>query len=102
MEVIYTGLRQTPEAVAKAAIEEDVDVVGISVLSGAHMFLIPEVLKLLKEQGAESVLVIAGGVIPGPDAKRLEAMGVDRVFEQGVSSEEMAEFVRTHVPTHIR
>lgn len=79
-EVIYTGIKQTPEMVARAAIQEDVDVVGISILSGAHMALVPEVLRLLKEYGAEEVPVVVGGVIPWDDATKLKAMGVAEVF----------------------
>lgn len=79
-EVIYTGIKQTPEMVARAAIQEDVDVVGISILSGAHMALVPEVLRLLREYGAEDVPVVVGGVIPWDDAEKLKAMGVAEVF----------------------
>ncbi len=79
-EVIYTGIKQTPEMVARAAIQEDVDVVGISILSGAHMALVPEVLRLLREYGAGDVPVVVGGVIPWDDAEKLKSMGVAEVF----------------------
>jgi len=79
-EVIYTGIKQTPEMVARSAIQEDVDVVGISILSGAHMALVPEVLRLLREYGAEDIPVVIGGIIPWEDDERLKAIGVSQVF----------------------
>lgn len=79
-EVIYTGIKQTPEMVARSAIQEDVDVVGISILSGAHMALVPEVLRLLREYGAEDIPVVVGGTIPWEDAEKLKAIGVSEVF----------------------
>jgi len=93
-EVIYTGIKQTPEMVARAAIQEDVDVVGISILSGAHMALIPEVLRLLKEYGAEDVPVVVGGVIPWDDAEKLKAMGVSEVFFPDSPISQIIEKVR--------
>ncbi len=96
MEVIYTGLRQTPEAVARAAVEEDVDVVGLSILSGSHMALIPEVLRLLREEGGRA-LVVVGGVIPPADAEALKGLGVAEVFCQGASTDEMVEFIRSKI-----
>jgi methylmalonyl-CoA mutase C-terminal domain/subunit len=83
MEVIYTGLRQTPEMIVEAALQEDVDVVGLSVLSGAHMTWVPKVTALLKERGAEDILVVVGGIIPGEDVPALEAAGVAGVFGPG-------------------
>jgi len=87
MEVIYLGLRQSPEAIVDAAIEEDADVIGISLLSGAHMTLIPQVLDLLKERKASDIRVLAGGIIPDADAKRLRKMGVKAIYGPGSSLE---------------
>jgi len=98
MEVVYTGMRQTPQAVVKAAIEEDVQVVGISILSGAHMALIPDVLRGLREQGADDVLVLAGGVLPPDDVKCLKDQGLTEAFGQGASTQDIVEFIKTHVP----
>jgi methylmalonyl-CoA mutase, C-terminal domain len=97
MEVIYTGLRQTPQQIVATAIQEDVDAVGMSSLSGAHMHLFPEVVRLLKEQGADDVLVIGGGIIPEDDVPALEEAGVAAVFGPGSPLAEMAEFIRTNV-----
>jgi len=97
MEVVYTGIRQTPEMVAEAALQEDVDVVGISILSGAHMALVPRVLQLLKQNGMEDVLVLVGGIIPDEDATALQKMGVDAVFGPGTPTQEIVEFIRGHV-----
>ena len=97
MEVIYTGLRQTPEAIVEAAIQEDVDAIGLSVLSGAHMTLFPDVLELLKQRGAEHVLLFGGGIIPREDVEELERMGVGRLFTPGASTEEIIEYVRNAV-----
>ena len=83
MEVIYTGLRQTPEMIAEAALQEDVDVVGLSILSGAHMALIPRILELLKTNGQEHVKIFVGGIIPDEDAQRLKEMGVTGVYGPG-------------------
>ena len=92
-EVIYTGLRQTPEQVAEAAIQEDVDVIGLSILSGAHMRLFPEIMKLLKEKGIDDVLVIAGGIIPEDDIKPLKKMGIKAIFGPGTPTTEIVEFI---------
>jgi methylmalonyl-CoA mutase C-terminal domain/subunit len=89
MEVIYTGLRQTPEMIAEAALQEDADFVGLSVLSGAHMALVPKVLDLLKAQGQESVKVLVGGIIPNEDIPKLMEMGVTAVFGPGTSMDEI-------------
>ena len=93
-EVIYTGLRQTPEQVAAAAVQEDVDVVGLSILSGAHLSLTRKVLDCLKEQGAEDVLVIVGGIVPDEDIPALKGMGVAGVFVSGTPVTAIAEFIQ--------
>ena len=97
MEVVYTGLRQTPESIAETALQEDVAVVGLSILSGAHMTLAPRVLESLKQLGLEDVLVLVGGVIPESDAKTLMMRGVDGVFGPGTSMEEVVDFVQQAV-----
>ena len=93
VEVIYTGLHQTPEMVVETAIQEDVDGVGISILSGAHMTLFPEILRLLEEKGAGDIVVFGGGIIPEDDVKALTDMGVEKVFTPGTSLDEAVEFV---------
>ena len=95
-EVIYTGLRQTPEQIAEAALQEDVDVVGLSILSGAHMRLFPDILKLLKERGMKDILVIAGGIIPEDDIEPLKKLGIRAIFGPGTPTGEIVEFVRKH------
>jgi methylmalonyl-CoA mutase C-terminal domain/subunit len=97
MEVIYTGIRQTPEMIAEAALQEDVDVVGLSILSGAHNALCPRVLELLHGQGMDDVLVLVGGIIPDEDVAPLKALGVLGVFGPGTSTGEIVEFIRQHV-----
>ena len=97
MEVVFTGLRQTPEQIANAAIQEDVDVVGLSILSGAHLSLIQRVLQNLKEKGASEKMVIVGGIIPPPDASKLKTMGVAEVFTPGTSIKTIAEFIKAKV-----
>jgi methylmalonyl-CoA mutase C-terminal domain/subunit len=99
MEVIYTGLHQTPEQIVATAIQEDADAVGISILSGAHMTLVPRILELLREQGAEDVLVVVGGTIPGDDVADLKAQGVAEVFTPGAPTTEIVDFLRGAVPT---
>ena len=94
IEVIYTGLRQTPEMVVEAAIQEDVNVIGISILSGAHMTFFPEILRLLGERGAENIAVIGGGVIPVEDIVVLKEMGVRELYPSGSSLKEIVEFVQ--------
>jgi methylmalonyl-CoA mutase C-terminal domain/subunit len=94
MEVIYTGLHQTPEQIAETVIQEDADAVGLSILSGAHMTLIPRVLDLLREKGAGEVVVIAGGTIPSDDIAELKGLGVSEIFTPGASTQEIVEFVR--------
>ncbi|MFW9985694.1 MAG: cobalamin B12-binding domain-containing protein [Candidatus Odinarchaeota archaeon] len=96
-EVIYTGLRQTPEQIAEAALQEDVDVIGLSILSGAHMRLFPEIMKLLKEKGIDDVLVIAGGIIPEEDIKPLKKMGIKAIFGPGTPTGEIVEFIRKNI-----
>lgn len=97
MEVIYTGIRRTPEQIVRTAIDEDVDVVGISILSGAHTALVPKVRMLLNEAGASDILMVVGGVIPQEDIPDLEAIGVSRVFLSGTSVAEIATFVQSAV-----
>ncbi len=99
MEVIYTGLHQTPEQIVEAAIQEDVDVVGLSCLSGAHMTLFPRVVQLLKEKGAGDILVTAGGIIPDEDIPRLKKAGIAATFGPGTSLKEIVEFHRKNVET---
>jgi methylmalonyl-CoA mutase, C-terminal domain len=96
-EVIYTGLHQTPEMIAEAAVQEDADAVGLSVLSGAHMTLFPEVMRLLKERGAGEVAVFGGGIIPDDDAVKLKQMGVRQIFTPGASTEDIVKWVRENV-----
>jgi methylmalonyl-CoA mutase, C-terminal domain len=95
-EVVYTGLRQTPEMVATAALQEDVDVVGLSILSGAHMTLVPRVTRLLEAQGQGDVLVTVGGIIPDDDVTALKAAGVAAVFGPGTTIAQVAEYLRTN------
>jgi len=98
MEVIYTGLRQTPELIAAAAIQEDVDVVGLSCLSGAHLHLFPRVVELLAEQGADDIMVIGGGIIPENDIPELKAKGTREVFGPGSSTEDIIAYIREQYP----
>lgn len=97
MEVIYTGLRQTPEMIAAAALQEDVDAVGVSILSGAHNTLCPRIVQLLREQGMEDCLVLLGGIVPQEDILKLKAEGVAEVFLPGTSTEEIVSFLRKNV-----
>jgi methylmalonyl-CoA mutase, C-terminal domain len=98
MEVIYTGLHQTPEQIVETAIQEDADAVGISILSGAHMTLIPRVLEGLKENDVEDVLVLVGGTIPKPDIVELKSQGVAEVFTPGAPVFEIVDYLKAHVP----
>ena len=93
MEVIYTGLRQTPEMVVNAALQEDVDAIGISILSGAHMTVFPKVLALLKEKGMNDVLVTGGGIIPQDDMEQLQQMGAGKLFAPGTPTREIADYI---------
>jgi methylmalonyl-CoA mutase, C-terminal domain len=97
MEVIYTGLRQTPEMVVNAALQEDVDAIGISILSGAHMTVFPRVMALLKEKSMHDVLVTGGGIIPEDDMKKLNEMGVGKLFAPGTTTAEIAAYIRDWV-----
>jgi methylmalonyl-CoA mutase C-terminal domain/subunit len=98
MEVIYTGLRQTPEMIVSAAIQEDVDAVGLSILSGAHMHYFREVKRLLDEQGASDILLFGGGIIPDEDVPKLKELGVAAVFGPGTSTQEIVDFLKRAVP----
>jgi methylmalonyl-CoA mutase, C-terminal domain len=98
MEVIYTGLHQTPEQIVETALQEDADAVGISILSGAHMTLVPRILEGLKAEGLEDVLVVVGGTIPKPDVIALKEQGVAEVFTPGAPVSEIVEFLQTKVP----
>jgi methylmalonyl-CoA mutase C-terminal domain/subunit len=98
MEVIYTGLHQTPEQIAETVVQEDADAVGLSILSGAHMTLVPRVVELLKEQGAEDVVVTVGGTIPSDDIPELKKLGVAEVFTPGSSTQSIIDFIRGAVP----
>src|SRR5215470_20306681 len=94
MEVIYSGLRQSPEQIVAAAIQEDADVIGLSILSGAHNVLFPEILKLLKERGGEDILVVAGGIIPDKDIPNLKAIGIREIFLPGTPTQTLVEFIQ--------
>ena len=100
MEVIYTGLRQTPEMVVNTALQEDVDAIGVSILSGAHMTVFPRVLALLQEKGMNDVLVTGGGIIPEDDMKTLIELGVGKLFSPGTRTNEIADYIRDWVATH--
>ena len=97
MEVSYTGLRQTPEQISNAAVQEDVDLVGIPILSGAHNTLVPRICQLLREAGMQDVLVIVGGIVPDEDIPKLKEKGVAAVFQPGASTQEIVDFIRSHV-----
>ena len=99
-EVIYTGLFQTPEQVAEAALQEDADAVGLSVLSGAHMTLFPRVVTLLRDKGAADVLVFGGGIIPKDDIPKLEAAGIEKIFTPGASTGEIVEWLNQRLSDH--
>ena len=99
MEVIYTGLRQTPEMIVNAAIQEDVDAIGMSCLSGAHMYLFPKVMDLLKERGVDDILVFGGGTIPADDIPKLKAAGLTAIFTSGATTTEAIECVKSNIRT---
>jgi methylmalonyl-CoA mutase, C-terminal domain len=101
MEVVYTGIRQTPEMIAEAALQEDVDVVGLSILSGAHMALCPRIVELLRAQGMDDVVVLVGGIIPDDDVQPLKNLGVKGVFGPGTSTVDIIEFVRNEVGARV-
>jgi methylmalonyl-CoA mutase C-terminal domain/subunit len=94
MEVIYTGLHQTPEMIATAAVQEDVDVVGLSILSGAHMTLFPRVLELLREQGRDDILITGGGIIPREDMEALQSQGIGKLFGPGTPTSDLADYIK--------
>ncbi len=97
MEVVYTGIRQTPEMIVEAAVQEDVAVVGLSILSGAHMALFPRIMELLRENGLDDVLVVVGGIIPDEDVEPLRRMGIRGVFGPGTNTNDIVEFIRDRV-----
>ena len=97
MEVIYTGLHQTPEQIVETVIQEDADAVGLSILSGAHMTLVPRIVELLKEQGADDVVVTAGGTIPSDDVAELKSLGVAEIFTPGATTQQAVDFIREAV-----
>ena len=97
MEVIYTGLRQTPEMVVQSAVQEDVDVIGLSIHSGAHNYILDRVVELLKEHDSEDILLVVGGIIPRRDVERLQELGVAAIFPPGTTTSEIIEFIRERV-----
>jgi methylmalonyl-CoA mutase, C-terminal domain len=97
MEVIYTGLRQTPEMIVNASLQEDVDVIGLSILSGAHNAIVPRVMDLLRQHQMDDVIVIVGGIIPDQDLERMKNLGVAAVFQPGTAMDEIVQFIRTNV-----
>ena len=99
MEVIYTGLRQTPEQIVSAALQEDADVIGLSILSGAHMHICPRVVELLREQGLDDVLVVVGGIIPDVDIPKLNALGITGIFLPGTPMQAIVDFIARHART---
>jgi methylmalonyl-CoA mutase C-terminal domain/subunit len=101
-EVVYTGLHQTPEMVVNTALQEDVDGIGLSILSGAHLTLFPKIVKLLKEKKSDDIVVFGGGIIPDEDAPRLEQAGVRAMFTPGTTTQEVVEWVRKNVPPRRR
>lgn len=96
MEVIYTGLRQTPEQIVTAALQEDADVIGLSILSGAHMHICPRVLELLREKGLDGVIVVVGGIIPDADVPKLNAIGIEGIFQPGTPMQDIVDFIDRH------
>ncbi|TSA27964.1 MAG: cobalamin B12-binding domain-containing protein [Ignavibacteriales bacterium] len=102
MEVIYTGLRQTPEMIVEAAIQEDVDAIGISILSGAHMTLFPKILNLMKEKDVNDILLFGGGIIPAEDLKKLKELGVGELFTPGTSTQEIIKYLKVWAEKHPR
>jgi methylmalonyl-CoA mutase, C-terminal domain len=101
MEVIYTGLRQTPEQIVNAALQEDVDIIGLSILSGAHLTIFPRVRELMREKGIGDVLLFGGGIIPEDDIPKLKEHGVDAVFLPGTSTEEIIKYIRENVQARV-
>ena len=101
MEVIYTGLRQTPEQIASAALQEDADVIGLSILSGAHLHIAPRLMRLLKDKGLDDVLVLVGGIIPDVDIPKLNAIGIDGVFLPGTPMQDIVDFITQRVHARV-
>ena len=101
MEVIYTGLRQTPEHIASAALQEDADVIGLSILSGAHNHIVPRLMTLLAEHGLDDVLVVIGGIIPAVDVPKLKSIGVKGIFLPGTAMQEIVEFIKANVRARV-
>jgi len=101
MEVIYTGLRQTPEQIATASLQEDADVIGLSILSGAHNHIVPRLMELLKQNGLDDVLVLIGGIIPDVDIPKLKAIGVSGIFLPGTGMQEIVDFINLHVRARV-
>jgi methylmalonyl-CoA mutase C-terminal domain/subunit len=101
MEVIYTGLRQTPEQIVTAALQEDADVIGLSILSGAHNYIAPRMMELLKEKGLDDVLVVIGGIIPDIDVPKLKAIGVKGVFPPGTPMQEIIDFINSNARARV-
>ena len=101
MEVIYTGLRQTPEQIVETALQEDVDVIGLSILSGAHTTLFPRIMGLIKEKGLDDIMVFAGGIIPEEDVPEMKKLGVAKIFGPGTPTETLVKFVMENVPKRI-
>ncbi|MGQ0734249.1 MAG: cobalamin B12-binding domain-containing protein [Acidobacteriota bacterium] len=101
MEVIYTGLRQTPEQIVTATLQEDADVIGLSILSGAHLHICPRVMELLKEQGLSDVLVVLGGIIPDVDLPKLHAIGIRGIFIPGTPMQHIVDFIREHARARV-
>jgi len=100
-EVIYTGLHQTPEMIAEAAVQEDVDAVGLSILSGAHMTLFPKIIGILREKGLDDVPVFGGGIIPDDDINQLKRAGIKEIFTPGTSTQKIVEWIRSNVPARV-
>lgn len=98
MEIIYTGLHQTPEMIAQSAVQEDVDFVGLSILSGAHMTMFPRVMELMKEKGADHIVIFGGGIIPAEDVDKLVEIGVARIFGPGTDTRDIVKFIRERFP----
>ena len=101
MEVIYTGLRQTPEQIVAAALQEDADVIGLSILSGAHMHICPRIMALLEARGLRDVLVVVGGIIPDVDVPKLNEIGVRGIFLPGTAMQDIVDFIREHAPARV-
>jgi len=99
--VIYTGLRQTPELIVSAALQEDADVIGLSILSGAHMHICPRIVDLLREQGMTDVLVVVGGIIPDADVPRLNEIGIQGIFQPGTPMQDIVDFITRHARTRV-